>query len=205
MSDELRRYYDLRAAEFDRMYFDHPEEYLREGEALGREIEEFARGKRILELACGTGHWTARAARTAVSVLATDVSEPMLAHARGRGLPANVEIRLADAFDPPAGDFDGVLAIYWLSHVPRAQLREFLSRLRGALFFADNVYVEGEGGQLVEGAADTYKRRKLQDGSEHLVLKNYFDLEQLRELLPGADVRAGQWIWRALLAYPVLR
>jgi SAM-dependent methyltransferase len=195
-------YYSARAPEFDRMYLDHPAAYLREVEALAREVEEFARGRSVLELACGTGHWTQFAARTARAVLATDASEPMLERARARGLPANVQIHGADAFAPPAGDFDAVLAVFWLSHVPRARLRSFLGGLpRGAaLFFADNLYVPGEGGELVPGPGpDSWKRRKLQDASEYLIVKNYFTADELRELLPGAQVRQGDWLWRAVV------
>ena len=66
---QLIDYYAQRAPGFDRMYFDHPPGYLREAAELAKEIEDFARGRRALELACGTGHWTQSAARTAHFVI----------------------------------------------------------------------------------------------------------------------------------------
>jgi hypothetical protein len=93
--------------------------------------------------------------------------------------------------------------------VPRARLGEFLRALADRLaagspvVLADNVYVPGVGGELVrsEGSADTYKPRTLADGSEHLVLKNYFGQSELRETL-GALGRVevlvfGQCFWWA--------
>ena len=46
---------------------------------------------------------------------------------------------------------------------------------------ADNVYVAGIGGEFIkkDGNVNTYKKRKLQDGSEHLILKNYFSVDEL--------------------------
>jgi SAM-dependent methyltransferase len=197
MEEDLRRYYDLRAPEFDETRFDQPPEYLRELAQLGEEIEAFARGRRILELACGTGHWTQFAARTARSVLATDASEPMLTRARARGLPSNVEIARADAFAPPMGPFDGVFAVFWLSHVPRARLHEFLGKLpAGEHLFVDNQDVR-EGIARTNGPEpDRYKRRRLRDGSEHRILKNYFTPDELRALFPGAQLRLGRWLWQ---------
>ena len=49
------------------------------------------------------------------------------------------------------------------------------------MFFVDNVYVPGLGGEFVarENEEDTYKVRMLQNGSKHLVLKNYFTEQEL--------------------------
>lgn len=46
---------------------------------------------------------------------------------------------------------------------------------------ADNVFVEGVGGKLVRKSKDknTYKLRKLNNGEENLVLKNYFTPDEL--------------------------
>ena len=49
---------------------------------------------------------------------------------------------------------------------------------------ADNVYIPEVGGDLVtrEGDENTYKLRKLKDGSENLVLKNYYSAKELEEI-----------------------
>jgi SAM-dependent methyltransferase len=160
---------------------------------LSRALRNTLSGRRVLEVACGTGYWTAAVAQVALEVVAIDASLPMLAEAREKGLPPNVRLCEADAYDlSPAGEgFDGALAMFWLSHVPRHRLRDFLAHLHGRLvegarvFFADNVHVPGLGGDLTapDANGDTFKQRSLADGSRHRILKNYFTDEELRDLL----------------------
>jgi hypothetical protein len=144
--------------------------------------------------------------------VAIDASLQVLDVARTRRLasPASFEVgdayRLADV----AGEFDAAMTCFWLSHVPRARLTAFLgslaSRLRpgSPVVLADNMYVPGVGGELLSpvGSLDTYKRRTLADGSEHLVLKNYFAQSELRALLATLGrVEAlvfGQCFWWAI-------
>ena len=157
---------------------------------LSRELREALRARHVLEVACGTGYWTACAAGVALRVTATDASLAMLAEAREKPLPANVELLARDAYDlhDLPSDFDGGLATFWLSHVPRARLRAFLDGFHARLvagavvYLADNVYVPGVGGELLpaDRAGDTYKVRRLTDGGRHRVLKNYFSQEELR-------------------------
>lgn len=78
----------------------------------------FAPGQRVLELSCGTGEDALHLARRGVRVLATDISEGMLAVARAKvaraGLGALVELRRLDiaalGAQPPGPAFDGALA-----------------------------------------------------------------------------------------------
>lgn len=171
-----------------------------EQRALAAAMRRTLTGRRVLELACGTGWWTARVAPVAQRVTAVDAAPGMLALARSRGLPAErVRFVAGDAYRPAAvaGEFDGGLAAFFLSHVARAEVAGFLDRFHrrleagAAVFLADNVFVPGLGGELEGPGAgegeDTYKRRRLADGSEHRVLKNYFDAADLERLLaPGA-------------------
>jgi len=86
--------------------------------------------------------------------------------------------------------FDGGLANFWFSHVPRNRIDSFLKSLNNVLrsgskvFMADNVYVPGLGGKLItkEDDENTYKLRTLKDGSENLILKNYFSVDELIEI-----------------------
>jgi SAM-dependent methyltransferase len=207
----LRRYYDQRAPEYEEIYTPRDSAHGRELGELSRALRETLRDRRVLEVACGTGYWTAAAARVAREVVATDASLSMLGEARDKGLPPTVHFREADAYDlASAGEgFDGALAMFWLSHVPRGRLAEFLRGLEARLapgarvFFADNVHVSGVGGQLTDPDAngDTFKLRRLADGSRHRVLKNYFSEEELRALFaPRAEdlvLWRGEWFWSA--------
>ncbi|HWE23882.1 MAG TPA: class I SAM-dependent methyltransferase [Myxococcales bacterium] len=205
----LRRYYDQRAPEYEQIYLPRDDAHGRELGELARELRTALEGRRVLEVACGTAYWTACAAKVVRAITATDVSLAMLAEAREKALPANVTVRWGDAYDLAAiaGEFDGALAMFWLSHVPRARLRTFLDGLHACLlpgsivYLADNVHVPGVGGELlpVDASSDTYKLRRLADGGRHRVLKNYFSERELADLLtPGTSdltIRMGHYFW----------
>ena len=149
-------------------------------------------------------------AEVAQSVVAVDASRNMLEKAGQRLVAAdNVELALADAYklDEVAGTFDAAVANFWLSHVPKARLSEFLEGLHrrlasgSVIFMADNVYREGRGGELIqpEGRADSYKRRKLENGAEYEILKNYYDRDALEILFAAhadsLNITTGQYSW----------
>ena len=208
----MREYYDRRAREYEQMY--RRDDPVRQAEqaAMADALRAALAGRRVLEIACGTGYWTSVIAEVARHVLTTDVSEEMLAIAREKELPADkVEIRLADAYDlvEIPGTFDAGVAMFWLSHVPKDRMKEFMDQFHARLlpgssvFLADNVFVPGIGGELISrpGSPDTFKRRALADGSQYEVLKSYYDADQLRDLLePWAtklQLRFGASFWSA--------
>src|SRR5262245_39325799 len=81
-------------------------------------------GMRVLEIACGTGIVTERLARRLAgtgSLVATDLNEPMLAYARGRGFAdTGVTWRPADGPALPFDDdsFDAVVCEFGLMFFP---------------------------------------------------------------------------------------
>ena len=179
---ELRQYYAARAREYEKIYA-KPERQadLRRLEAL---LPEMLAGRRILELACGTGYWTQFIARKSESILAVDASPETLELAAAKQLPPDrVELRVADVYDLPAelGLFDGAFAGFWWSHVPVRDQARFLMSLDRRLLpgsrvaLLDNRYVEGNSTPISHRDADgnTYQRRVLEDGSEQVVLKNF--------------------------------
>lgn len=205
----LVEYYHRRAPEYETVWQRDDPQRQDEQRALAAALRSTLQGRRVLEVACGTGYWTARLASWAESITAVDAADGMLEVARRRRLTAGrVTFLRGDAYrlDAVPGEFDGGLAAFWLSHVERARLPGFLDAFHrrldagAAVFLADNVYVPGLGGELVApGGADTFKQRRLADGSQHLVVKNYYSAQDLRELLaPHAegllvDVRAHFW------------
>jgi demethylmenaquinone methyltransferase/2-methoxy-6-polyprenyl-1,4-benzoquinol methylase len=199
---DLRRYYASRAPEYEAIY-DKPE---RQAELawLRSHVADFARGRRVLEVACGTGYWTAQLAHAARSVLATDVTDEVLALARARGLPSDVvTFAHADAFrlDAIAGTFDAAFAGFWWSHIPRADGARFLAGLHGRLtrparvLLLDNRYVEGSSTPIsrADDAGDTYQQRRLADGTTHEVLKNFPSAGEVRQVLEAAGA-AATWV-----------
>ena len=189
----LPEYYGQRALEYEEMY--RRDDPVRQSElaAMTALQQTLFRGRHILEVACGTGYWTERLAGVADRITAVDAAPEVLALARAKNLDAGKVVWLAGdayALDQVPGAFDAGLANFWFSHVPRSRVTEFLAgfhrRLgpRAVVFLVDNVFVPGVGGELVHrpGCADTFKHRKLKDGSEHDVLKNYYAADELQSL-----------------------
>jgi ubiquinone/menaquinone biosynthesis C-methylase UbiE len=106
------------------------------------------------------------------------------------------------------GFFNGGLANFWFSHIPKERVQLFLEdfhRLlqeKSKVFMADNVAGMDEGLITKEGDSNTYQLRKLRDGSEHLVLKNYFSVDDLISIfgkyakkLSRENVFYGKYFW----------
>jgi SAM-dependent methyltransferase len=195
----LRRYYDEQANVYDDMYRRSDPVWRRELEALANTMVKTLSSRRVLEIACGTGFWTEIVAKVAKHVVAVDISEKMLTVARKRRIRnVNVEYIHGDAYalGEIPGEFDGGLANFWFSHIPKARIDEFLYRFHEKLgstavvFMADNVYIPGIGGQLItkHGIEDTFKLREGSNGSKHEVLKNYYNRDTLMRLLASKTV-----------------
>jgi len=194
MHDELRRYYALRSGEYDDIYL-KPE---RQADLLRLHglVREHLNARDVLEVACGTGYWTDVAAGTARSILATDANEEVIEVARRKDYPVDrVQFHLQDAWSLTEIEkgYDGGLAAFWLSHVPRQRTREWLvffctKFTHGAcIVLIDNRYVEGSSTPLSREDTDgnTYQQRRLADRSCHEVLKNFFAADELRSVIPA--------------------
>lgn len=196
----MQSYYARRAAEYERIYA-KPERQA-DLRALQDWLPEHFAGRRVIEVACGTGWWTPFAARGALDWLATDVNDETLAIARSKTLPACVRLGAADAYtlEGVAGPFDAAFAGFWWSHVPLSRLPSWLETLHAKLrpgariVFIDNVYVDGSSTPIARRDADgnSFQQRTLADGSTHEVLKNFPQREQAVAAI-GPRARNAQW------------
>lgn len=197
MTSSMSDYYQARAREYERVY-GKPERQ----EDLGRLkawLAEEARGRMVLEVACGTGYWTAVAAGTARAVLATDLNPGPLEIARAKGLGAHVGFEAADAFALPdyGIGFDAGMALFWWSHVSVADqgrfLEHFASRLLpGAkLLMMDNNYVARSMTPISrhDALGNTYQVRRLESGAEYEIVKNFPSTEDLQRALAPVCAR----------------
>jgi ubiquinone/menaquinone biosynthesis C-methylase UbiE len=184
----LLEYYGSRAREYERIY-DKPERKA-DLQALTSLLQHALAGADVLEVACGTGYWTARLAQAARSICATDAAAEPLELARHKHYPSGrVRLELADAYalDTIPGHFNAGFGGFWWSHVPREDLARFLSGLHRRLgvgarvVFCDNRYVEGSSTPVhrVDAAGNGYQRRRLENGEEYEVLKNFPTPEEL--------------------------
>ena len=198
----MRDYYARRAAYYERVYF-KPE---RQADLRAMEVwlaSAFA-GRHVLEVACGTGWWTPHGARDAAHWLATDLNPETLAVARGKALPACVELATVDAYTlAEVGDrrFDAAFAGCWWSHVPLQRLAGWLQTLHERLepgarvVFLDNSFVQTSSTPLSrrDEAGNSYQNRTLDDGSVHEVLKNFPSAASATAML-GPRARQVQWL-----------
>ena len=206
--DLMKDYYGKRADEYELIY--NRSEPVRQSEIaeIKKELYSYFKGLNVLEAACGTGYWTETISQTAKSTVAFDYSAEVIEIAKSKGL--NAEFLIDDAYrmDNIKGIFDGGCANFWFSHIPKEKINDFIKCFHKKLkpgarvFIADNVYLEGVGGELISKAGDknTYKKRKLLDGSSYEIMKNYYSTDELKELIKDhardIEIKSSECFWR---------
>jgi demethylmenaquinone methyltransferase/2-methoxy-6-polyprenyl-1,4-benzoquinol methylase len=200
--ESMRAYYAQRAASYEQVY-QKPErqEDLRAVEAW---LPRWFAGRRVLEIACGTGWWTPHGARDSQHWLATDANPEVIEIARAKPLPrSKVHFALTDAYtlaELGNARFNGAFIGFWWSHVPLKSLPDWLDVLHARLatgaqvVVLDNRFVAGSSTPISrqDPHGNTYQTRSLPDGSTHEVLKNFPDEDQLRRAL-GARGTGLHW------------
>jgi SAM-dependent methyltransferase len=188
MNDEIEAllaeqiaYYRALAPDYDEAYF---------GKQWDRCLDELPIGGDVLELACGTGHWTPLLAAGARSVTAVDAAPEVLTLARRRVGELPVRFIQADVFGWRAQRrYDTVFFAFWLTHVPPARFAAFWSTVGAALApggracFVDSTSREREEERVLPGQATPTVWRRLPDGSDHRVVKVYYSPPELEARL----------------------
>lgn len=182
MNENLISYYDARAKEYEKVYLNpNEQEDLRKATKIFQDL--FAR-KTVLEFACGTGYWTERIAETATSIFATDINESVIEIAKKRQ-NETITFAVADMFDfSPEENFDAVFGGFIWSHILLQDLEKFIEQVKGFLkpngtiVFIDGNSVAGTNHDLkniskTDELGNTFQTRKLENGTSHLVLKNF--------------------------------
>lgn len=169
--DDQLAYYRALAPEYE----DHALPFAG-GDELYAALDRFRPTGDVLELACGTGHWTGRLLGHARQVTAVDGSPEMLSIVSSRITSERVRFICADIFTwQPDRRFDVVFFGFWLSHVPLERFRSFWALVAdclepdGRVFFVDDGYRTPD--ELVEGEASSTIRRRLNDGTPHRAVK----------------------------------
>lgn len=209
--DTLEEYYAIRASEYDRVYT-RPERQA-DLRAIETWLPELFKDRSVLEVACGTGYWTQFMAPVASCVLAVDAVPEMLDIARNRVPEESVRFLIGDAYALPPIEpgFEAGFAGFWLSHVPRSRVREFLLGFHSGLkhdakvVLLDNRFVEGSSTPISDHDAEgnTYQDRLLSDGTMHRVLKNFPSEAELRALVRdiGRNIKYRKWQYYWALEY----
>ena len=196
---DLRAYYAARADEYD-------DWYLRRGRYSHGALADVAWaadldtatlwldrlpiGGEIVELAAGTGWWSPLLAQKGQLWIYDAVEEP-LERARDRllahGLAAHIHVR--DAWAEPDRPVDALFCGFWLSHVPRARLDDFLAICRrwlkpgGTFAFIDSRRDPASSATDHPAPADDLSVRKLNDGRQFTIPKIYYEPAELEHAL----------------------
>ncbi|MEM7370163.1 MAG: class I SAM-dependent methyltransferase [Bacteroidota bacterium] len=195
MNKDLISYYHQRAKEYERIY--QKPERQEDLKILHQLLSSAFPSQDVLEIGCGTGYWTPSLAKSVASILATDINESVLDIARSKSYPTeNVQFMQMDMYNLPSeiqGKYSAFFAGFVWSHVKKADLSALLQSIHACLqpgskvMWVDNQYVEGSNRPITytDEGGNTYQSRNLDDGSEHLVLKNFPTDEECLELLDG--------------------
>lgn len=216
MNRDLISYYSQRAKEYERIYAkpERQEDIRNVQDILSVAFPQ----KRVLEVGCGTGYWTPSIASSATSVLATDINETVLEIARNKSYPQhNVTVQQKDLYDLAGSypkEFSAIFAGFVWSHLKREKLLSILSSLHNCLqsgskvVWIDNQYVEGSNTPIShwDEHGNSYQTRSLDDGSTHLVLKNFPTDDEFSIILKGMvrDIHIQRLDYFWILTYHIL-
>ena len=196
---EMVAYYAARAPEYDEWYlrsdrYVHTEAddaaWKADLDAAARWLEDVPMNGEIVELAAGTGWWSPHLARKGDLTLC-DISPEMIELARSRlqslGLAAKFEVR--DNWAEPGRQGDGLFAGFWLSHVSRERLPDFLALVNrwlkpgGVFAFMDSRRDPASGAIDHRPPSDDVQQRRLNDGRTFQVRKAYYSPVELEAAL----------------------
>jgi ubiquinone/menaquinone biosynthesis C-methylase UbiE len=185
----MEEYYRKRAPDYEKFYYECEPEIKEANMYTAILLKKYLANRSVLEIACGTGYWTRYLSQTAKRIVTIDLLPETLYFAKQKQYDCTVSFVITDAYNLsfPDNSFDGGLANFWFSHIPKERIDSFLSNLHRTLqpksrvFLADNNPHNLPDGRLVSFPDDnnTYRLRTVADGSEHYVLKNYFTVKEL--------------------------
>ena len=193
--EEMNRYYEARAPWHDQyMGYESNEGMEKLLSPIIEIFNEMIIGKRILEIAFGTGNWTEVLAKRAASVVAIDSSPAALVIAQTKlSGYKNVSIMQGDAYDLDniRDSFEVLFSADWWSHIPKGFLPAFLdSAVRKLILGSKAIFIDMSFREDFEQEPCYYDEdnnrislRRLPDGSEFQVVKNFPSESELRHIL----------------------
>ena len=206
--DGLVAYYEARAPEYDDWYLRrgryergpiHDAAWNAELDTAGRWLDGLPISGQIVELAAGTGWWSPLlAGKGELSIY--DAAEAPLDRARDRllahGLRAHIHTR--DAWAEPDRNVDALFTGFWLSHIPRELLPDFLSIARrwlrdeGTFAFIDSLPDPQSGAADHPTPESDRSIRRLDDGREFEIVKVYYAPDELEAALRAAGFASAE-------------
>ena len=187
--NEMERYYAKRASEYENIYL-RPErqDCIKES---GNLLRKYFNNMNVLEIACGTGYWTEVISEVSTKIIATDLNNEVLDIAKTKKYNCKIDFIQDDSYKlgKITEKMDSLFAGFWFSHVPKSRINDFIDIINKKLnknaiiVFMDNLYIEGNSTPIsrydIEG--NSYQNRKLEDNSQHEVLKNFYNEKSLKD------------------------
>ncbi len=150
-------------------------------------------------MACGTGIWTQELLNIGKQITAIDASQEMIEINRQKLNARNVEYRQLDLFSwQPDKQYGLVFFSFWLSHIPRTEVDEFLRKVYNSVLPGRKVLIIDSCFEITSSAKDhpfqdkneIYQQRKLNDGREFQIFKIYYQPDVLLNKLTQAGFQA---------------
>ena len=190
------KYYSERAIEYENIYLKPARKD--DLEKVTVTLQNIFRNKNLIEIACGTGYWTERISQTAKSVYAIDINKSVLEIAKSKSYSQNnVSFANIDLYElNTAEQYENLFGGFIVSHIKLQEIHNFINiisrfvKADGKIVLLDNNYVEGSSSPIIytDKSGNTYQKRKLKDGSEHIIVKNFLTREYLLKLLENRFV-----------------
>ncbi len=188
MKSGIETYYSRRAAEYENIY--KKPERQEDLQLIKKFVIDSYQDKSVLEIACGTGYWTEIISGSANSITAIDSSKEVLEIAKAKSYRINnVEFIKDDALSLSKikNNFDSSFCGFLLSHIHKNNIESFITNLHKKLesgsvvVMIDNNFADGSSTPISrkDDKGNTFQLRKLEDGSEFEVLKNFYTENEL--------------------------
>ena len=184
-------YYKQRAKEYEKIY-DKPERQQSIKEYKDYLTDYFKNGD-VLELACGTGFWTEPISFQAKSIKATDINQSVIEIAKAKKYRSECKV-VFEVMDYKNNieylRYNCIFAGFLVSHLSKMELNNFINELvskskNQRILIMDNNYIKGESTDIsrTDINGNTFQIRKLEDGSKHEIMKNFYTNEDLIEII----------------------
>lgn len=191
--NNLEKYYNSRAPEYEQIYFRDMPARRQEIEDEARFLKELCDDKDVLDIACGTGYWTERISETANSIVACDISAEMIAQAQQKQYHCPISFVRSNLNQLPFAQesYDIVILGFWFSHHPRQDYDNLFRNISLPLkpgcpiwMIENNPPAEGSvnNSHHVDSFGNNYKKRFLDNREEFVILKNYFQKDELNNI-----------------------
>ena len=195
-------YYKKRANEYELIYQkpERQDDLLKIEKYLGNQFQN----KKIIEIACGTGFWTQKLARTCESILAIDINKSVIEIAQQKNYSKhNVKFEVQDLIQlgNRGQKLEGLFGGFIWSHIKKEEIQTFLTIClhqishSSELIFIDNKYVAGSSTPIsrMDERGNKFQKRVLRSGEEFEVVKNFPNRKEFAKMI-GYGIREFEWL-----------